>query len=60
MKKAFLLTVGVCAAAAGFLMWNKNKRAPVNELARKLQDAWADHHTSAEVASATPSPASHP
>ncbi len=45
MKKAFLLTCGLCAAAAGFLMWNKKQRAPVDELARRLQDAWADHHT---------------
>ena len=60
MKKAFLLTIGVCAAATGFLMWNKKKRAPVDELAKKLQDAWADHHTAVETSPAAPTTASSP
>ena len=45
MKKAFLIAGGFCAAAAGFLMWSKQQRAPVEELAHRLETAWADHHT---------------
>ena len=45
MKKALFLIGGVCAAAAGFLVWGKKRREPVEELAHKLEAAWADHHT---------------
>ena len=45
MKKALFLVGGVCAAAAGFLVWGKKRREPVEELAHKLEEAWADHHT---------------
>lgn len=45
MKKVLFLVGGVCAAAAGFLVWGKKQREPVDELAHKLEEAWADHHT---------------
>ncbi len=45
MKSFLLLMGGVCAAAAGFLMWGADRREPVEELAHKLEEAWADHHT---------------
>jgi len=47
MKK-FLWTVGgVCAAAAGFLLWNTRRIQPVEVLAERLEQAWLDHHTRA-------------
>ena len=36
---------GMCAAAAGLLVWSPYKIKPVEDLAHSLQDAWADHHT---------------
>lgn len=45
MKKTLFLLGGFCAAAAGFLVWSKKQREPVNELAHRLEEAWADHHT---------------
>lgn len=45
MKKFLFLVGGVAAAAAGFLFWSKKQRAPVDELAHRLEEAWADHHT---------------
>ena len=44
--KSFLLVVGgVCAAAAGFIVWGSKQRQPVEQLAHRLEEAWADHHT---------------
>jgi len=45
MKSFFWLVGGVCAAAAGFLVWGTKRREPVVELAHRLEEAWADHHT---------------
>jgi hypothetical protein len=45
MKKLILLAGGLCAAAAGFLVWNAGRVQPVEEMAHQLEDAWADHHT---------------
>ncbi len=45
MKKILFLAGGVCAAAAGFLMFGKKRREPVEEMAHKLEAAWADYHT---------------
>lgn len=47
MKKFLLAVSGVCAAAAGFLVWNTRRIEPVTELAEQLEHAWADHHTRA-------------
>jgi hypothetical protein len=47
MKSILYLLSGFAAAAAYILVTNARKAAPkpVEELAHKLQDAWADHHT---------------
>ena len=54
MKKFLFTLGGVCAAAAGFLVLGAYRGAtlakaaseePVDELAHKLEAAWADHHT---------------
>jgi hypothetical protein len=45
MKSVLLLVGGCCAAAAGFLVWNRNRTQPVELLAHRLEEAWADHHT---------------
>jgi hypothetical protein len=44
--KRFLWTVGgFCAAAAGLLVWGSKRTPNVEDLARQLEDAWADRHT---------------
>jgi len=45
MKKTLWFIGGLCAAAAGFLVWSAQKNQPVEELAHRLEEAWADHHT---------------
>ena len=47
MKSLLYLLSGVAAAAAYTLITNARNSAPkpVEKLAHKLQDAWADHHT---------------
>jgi len=45
MKKTLLLISGVCAAAAGFLVFGVKRAEPVEELAHRLEAAWADHRT---------------
>jgi hypothetical protein len=45
MKSMFWLVGGICAAAAGFLIWGPKRIEPVQELAHKLEMAWGDHHT---------------
>ena len=45
MKKLVWLVGGLCAAAAGFLVLNASRVQPVEELAHRLEEAWADHHT---------------
>jgi hypothetical protein len=47
MKKLLFVVGGVCAAAAGWLVWRPKRVEPVAELAHQLENAWADHHTSA-------------
>ena len=46
MSKFVLMFGGICAAAACVLILASRKPA-VDELAHKLEDAWADHHTTA-------------
>jgi hypothetical protein len=41
--------VGVCAAAAGLLVIVTRQNAPIELLAHRLEDAWADHHTMVET-----------
>ena len=45
MKSVLWLMGGLCAAAAGFLVWGPRRVQPVQELAHRLEEAWADHHT---------------
>ena len=46
MKRVLWTVGGICAAAAGIIVWQKSSRNPdVEELAHRLEDAWADHHT---------------
>ena len=45
MKNFLWVVGGVCAAAAGFLVLGRKQQLPVQELAHRLEDAWADHHT---------------
>jgi hypothetical protein len=45
MKNAMYLVGGACAAVAGFILWQANRTQPVQEMAHKLEEAWADHHT---------------
>lgn len=47
MKKLIWTVGGVCAAAAGFLVWHRTRLQPVQLLAEQLEHAWADHHTRA-------------
>jgi len=39
MKRFLWLVGGVCAAAAGFLVWG------AKQLAHSLEEAWAGHNT---------------
>ena len=48
--KSLLFLVGGATLAAAYLLARKQQAAaavpqPVEELAHRLQDAWADHHT---------------
>ena len=48
MKNLFLFIGAATAVAAYFLIakaQQPSKPVPVADLAHKLQDAWADHHT---------------
>jgi hypothetical protein len=48
MKSLLYLAGGVGIALAYVLLWNRRAASvpqPVEELAHRLQDAWADHHT---------------
>ncbi|ADW70099.1 hypothetical protein [Granulicella tundricola] len=49
MSKLLFLVSGLAFAAAYFVVSNQKQAAlntaPVSDLAHKLQDAWADHHT---------------
>jgi hypothetical protein len=45
MKNFLWLMGGLCAAAAGFLVWGPKRIKPVQELAERLEMAWGDHHT---------------
>jgi hypothetical protein len=47
MKKWIWFVGGVAAAAVGFIVWDNNRSTPVEELAHRLEEAWADNHTEA-------------
>jgi hypothetical protein len=45
MKSIVWMVGGACAAVAGFLVWGPKRVKPVQELAHRLEEAWADHNT---------------
>jgi hypothetical protein len=45
MKSTLCLLCGLVAVAAGLLVWNSRRTPPVQELAERLETAWADNHT---------------
>jgi hypothetical protein len=45
MKRIFWTVSGICAAAAGLLVWGGTRTPKVEDLAHELEDAWADHPT---------------
>jgi hypothetical protein len=45
MKNLLYLLGGVGIAVAYVLLAKRREPAPVEDLAHRLQDAWADHHT---------------
>ena len=45
MKKLVWLVSGMAAATVGLLVWDSKRVRPVEELAHRLESAWADHHT---------------
>jgi hypothetical protein len=45
MKNVLWMIGGFCAAAAGLLVWKRDRSKPVELLAHSLEEAWADHHT---------------
>jgi hypothetical protein len=49
MKSVLWTIAGFCAAAAGLLVWGPKRTQPVELLAHRLEEAWADHHTIVET-----------
>jgi hypothetical protein len=47
MKTALITLGGLCAAAAGFIVLTRRQQQALPELAHQLEEAWADHHTTA-------------
>jgi|SRR6185437_3033196 hypothetical protein len=45
MKAMFWVAGAVCGAVAGLMIWNRQRDEPVEDLAHRLESAWADHHT---------------
>lgn len=45
MKKFLWATGAICGAMAGVMIWYRSRNEPVEELAHRLESAWADHHT---------------
>ena len=45
MKNFVYLVAGICAAAAALVVFDRSRPQPVEELAHRLEAAWADNHT---------------
>jgi hypothetical protein len=45
MKRFLWAAGGLCAAAAGLLVWGSKRTPKVEDLAQQLEDAWADRHS---------------
>ena len=43
LKKWAWLVGGLCAAAAGFLVWGPKRVRPVQDLAHRIEEAWEEH-----------------
>jgi hypothetical protein len=46
MKSFLWMIGGICAAVFGIIVWGPSRTRPVEELAHRLEVAWADNHTS--------------
>jgi hypothetical protein len=49
IEKSIWWLTGFCAAAAGFLIFAPKRTLPIELLAHRLEDAWADNHTIVET-----------
>ena len=45
MKTMLWVAGAVCGAVAGVMIWNRQRDEPVEDLAHRLEAAWADHNT---------------
>jgi hypothetical protein len=45
MKNFFWVVAGLCAATVGFVFIGARRNQPIEELAHRLEGAWADNHT---------------
>jgi hypothetical protein len=45
MKNILWVIGGFCAAVTCFLVWDQSESKPVELLAHRLEEAWADNHT---------------
>jgi len=45
MNRLIWTVCGICAATAGIILWGSRRNSNVEELAHKLEGAWADNHT---------------
>jgi hypothetical protein len=45
MKNFLWMITGLCAAAFGIIVWGPSRTRHVQDLAHRLEVAWADHHT---------------
>ena len=45
MKNFLWMITGICAAAIGIIVWGPGRTRQVQDLAHRLEVAWADHHT---------------
>jgi hypothetical protein len=45
MKNILQTVGGFCASAVGCLVWNPGRTQPLQVLAHRLEQAWADNHT---------------
>ena len=46
MRNVLWMVGGICAAFFGIIVWAPSRTRPVEELAHRLELAWADNHTS--------------
>jgi hypothetical protein len=45
MKNFLWMICGFCAAVICLLIWAPRRSKPLEVLAHRLEEAWADHHT---------------